>query len=177
MKTGTVQDLLALRVQWRAAQRAAGDLARLGHADLATSMALEAEARGAEVFGVMLSCMFCRQPTPAEMQVGGEQGEHNATPGSIICGPCSAGIDAAVERASLVSDPGDLTVIDAGDVVMFITETGEALREHVQVADSRGRLIVRRISFSRRTGRPHASGQPDVRIMTTERYARGVATP
>lgn len=65
----------------------------------AATLRQRAAALGRERFAVTLPCMLCRQPQPVDVQVGGLDGQQDATPGNVVCGACNAQVEADVKAA------------------------------------------------------------------------------
>jgi hypothetical protein len=93
---GTLGELRAIRAHWRTLAPAAVALEALGFAGQAAAVAETCNALGSARFAVPLPCLFCRTPTLVDVVIGDP---HKAEPGAVICGSCSAEIDA---RAAVV---------------------------------------------------------------------------
>jgi hypothetical protein len=90
MVTGTLAELRAIRAHWATLPPAAAALRELGLADQAAAVDRIANAIAAARFAIDLPCTTCRTPTPVDVVIGDP---HNAEPGAVICGTCSAEID------------------------------------------------------------------------------------
>jgi hypothetical protein len=99
--TGTLPQLRAIRAHWRTLAPAAAALLALGFAGQAAAVARIGDALGSARFAVPLPCVFCSTPTPVDVVIGDP---YNAEPGVVICGRCSAEVDARV--AALMAAPG-----------------------------------------------------------------------
>jgi hypothetical protein len=104
MLTGTCAELSAIRAAWRAAAEAAAAAEASaggpgGDPGWASVLRRCADRMGAERFAVVLPCLLrCGRRVPVDVQVGGKDGEQNAVPGAVLCGPCNAEATAEVIR-------------------------------------------------------------------------------
>jgi len=90
---GSVTELRVLRERWREVQRGAEALAAL-RSPLARKMHAEAAALAGTDFYVYVPCVRCGDPFPVSVKIGDPQ---NTEPSAVLCGPCNAATEAAVE--------------------------------------------------------------------------------
>ena len=105
MLIGTLADLAAFRDAWRKASAAADAFGRLGtDAELGARLLRRADELGTERFAALLPCMLCQVPQLVDVQVGGKDGEQDATPGNVLRGLCNASITAEVDAACALAE-------------------------------------------------------------------------
>jgi hypothetical protein len=85
--TGTTAELRAVRARWRTLAPAAAALEALGFPVQAAAVAVICNTLGSVSFAVPLPRMLCQTPTPVSVTIGDP---HNAEPGAVICGTCTA---------------------------------------------------------------------------------------
>ena len=104
MVTGTLAELRAIRAHLATLPPAAAALRELGLADQAAAVGRIASAIAAARFAIDLPCTTCRTPTPVDVVIGDP---HNAEPGAVVCGTCSAEIDDRMTAHAVCQGPAE----------------------------------------------------------------------
>jgi hypothetical protein len=94
--TVTIRELREQRARYDKMTATVAALRELGFTVSADSVERAAETLGGQELGVLLPCLLCKTPEPIPVQVGDPS---RSEPGSFICAPCSAKVDAAVAAA------------------------------------------------------------------------------